>query len=422
MISKNNSCFVYIMPPGEVTSVTAGKFVIDTTPNGSVGRFVYAKSYLARPDAVAIDPVELKLDDKIYTTAKMDGVFGAIRDVSPDHWGRRIIQRELKRMDVSEMEYLLHSPDDKIGALSFGVDLEPSAAKYDFNKAMDLERLQTIADKIVNGDYDKDGIVTAGEQVQAEELLLIGTSMGGARPKAVIYDENYLWLAKFNTDQDRWNYALVEHAMLILAASCGLKVAQSKTVRVGGKDVLLVKRFDRKHTTDGFLRHRMFSALTALRTDDSPTMRENWSYLSLVEEMRLFSDNTREDAKELFMRMAFNALTTNNDDHPRNHAFISAEDNKWRLSPAYDLMPTPQVSEHRDLAMTLGKCGRWASAKNLISECEKFLLKPVQAESIIRTMAEAIKANWRRTMRTAGVSETDCGKLSPAFVYEGFWI
>ncbi|MDR0306258.1 MAG: HipA domain-containing protein [Chitinispirillales bacterium] len=421
MTSKNNTCFVYITLPGETKPVTAGKLVINDTDIGAVGRFIYGKSYLSRPQAVAIDPIELKLTDKIYDTVKMGGVFGAIRDASPDHWGRRVIQKELNRIDVSEMEYLLKSPDDRIGALGFGLNNEPPAPLYEFNKTLDLERLQIIADKIISGDYAEDNITEKHERVQAEELLLIGTSMGGARPKAVVYDDNSLWLAKFNTNRDNWNNTLVEHAMLNLAAACGLNVAQSKTLRIGSRDVLLVKRFDREYAKDGFFRNRMFSALTALRSDDSPTLRENWSYPALVEELRRFSHAPREDAKELFMRMVFNSLITNTDDHPRNHAFIAREGNKWRLAPAYDLTPSPVLSQRRDLAMAVGKHGRGANIENLTSECERFLLEPPQAESIIKTMAEIVGSNWYRVMRSAGVNETDCEKLNAAFVYDGFW-
>ncbi|GHV35921.1 hypothetical protein FACS1894187_09650 [Synergistales bacterium] len=254
-------------------------------------------------------------------------------------------------------------------------------------------------------------------------MLLLGTSMGGARPKAVVSDKDNLWLAKFNSDKDRWNNAIVEHAMLNLAQECGLNVAQSKIKRVGGKDVLLVKRFDREHTKDGYLRHRMFSALTALRTDDSPTSRSNWSYITLVEELRRFSTTPHEDARQLFMRMVFNALISNTDDHPRNHAFIAHTANDWRLSPAYDLTPTPMTSiEHRESAMVCGNRGRWANAKNMRSECRRFMLEPTEAESIIKTMAEFIEKGWYKTVRRVGVSERDCEAIKSAFVYQGFFM
>lgn len=413
MISKDNLCYVYMTLPKQTEPITVGKFVIED----NVGRFVYGRSYLARHDAVDIDPIELKLTDKVLETAKMSGMFGAIRDASPDHWGRRVIERHLKQAEVSEMEYLLNSPDDRIGALGFGLNKEPPAPLRKFNKAIDLEKLQTIADTIIN-----DEICGRPERAQIEELLLIGTSMGGARPKAVVFDQTALWLAKFNCDKDKWNNALVEHAILRLAALCGINTAQSRIERVGGKDVLMVKRFDRDWTGNGFSRRRMFSALTALRGDDSPTA-QNWSYLALAEEIRRISTQPKDDAKELFTRMTFNALISNTDDHPRNHAFLGGAQTDWHLSPAYDLTPTPSVStEHRDLAMSVGNMGRWANAKNLLSECQRFSLTPTQAENIVNTTAEIVKKNWYATLRNAGVSERDCEKLNSAFVYDGFWI
>ena len=118
----SRECFVYITLPNQYEQVTAGKFVLDTNTRGdSVGRFVYGKSYLARSDAVEFDPVELKLTDKIYETATLKGVFGAIRDASPDYWGRGLIDRYFAGT-VDEMEYLLQSPDDRSGALDFGLE------------------------------------------------------------------------------------------------------------------------------------------------------------------------------------------------------------------------------------------------------------------------------------------------------------
>jgi serine/threonine-protein kinase HipA len=182
---------------------------------------------------------------------------------------------------------------------------------------------------------------------QVEELIKAGTSMGGARPKAVIEDGNALWIAKFNRPKDdKWNNARVEHAMLALARVCGLTTAESKLVSVGGRDVLLVKRFDREKAGKGYHRARMVSGLTLLRTEDTHQSRDKWSYILLVEELRRVSAEAKKDAIELFRRMCFNALISNTDDHPRNHAII-AKNQGWKLSPAYDLTPTPHVSEER---------------------------------------------------------------------------
>ena len=167
----------------------------------------------------------------------------------------------------------------------------------------------------------------------AEELLLLGTSMGGARPKAVVEDESGLWIAKFGHDDDRWNQPRVEHGLLCLARACGLNVPDSRIDTVGERDVLLVRRFDRDRTDAGYRRHRMASAMTLLRSGDSFHDRDDWSYLLLADEIRRASARPDDDLRELFDRMCFNAAISNLDDHPRNHAIL-AKGRQWRLSPA----------------------------------------------------------------------------------------
>lgn len=256
-------------------------------------------------------------------------------------------------------------------------------------------------------------------EVQLSELLLVGTSMGGARPKAVVEDEEGLWLAKFNRPDDRWNQARVEHALLRLARACGLDSAHSRVVPVAGRDVLLVKRFDRTRTGDGYTRARMVSALTLLRAEESGA-RSEWSYPLLVEELRRTSERPRDDARELFARMCFNALVSNTDDHPRNHAVLARE-RGWRLSPAYDLTPSvPASTERRDLAMTAGDAGRWANADNLLSQCERFLLRRDEAGALVERMEAAVKSQWYGIARAAGVTERDCERVAGAFAYAGF--
>lgn len=340
MTSKKQECFVYMTLPGQTDQITAGKYVLEKTEQGiDVGHFVYGRSYLSRADAVEIDPIELKLENKVFNTVTMKGVFGALRDASPDYWGRRIIERNLKVAQADEMTYLLQSADDRIGALGFGFNQTPPAPNRVFNQKIQLDRLQKEAELLVNEEVKPENPITA----QVQELLLIGTSMGGARPKAVIEDDNKLWVAKFNRMDDKWNNALVEYAMLKLAEKCGIETALSKVVSVAGKDVLLVKRFDREKVSDGYLRYRMISSLTVLQAGDDYTQREKWSYIQLAEELRRISKQAKRDAEQLFRRMVFNALISNTDDHPRNHAFI-AQDKNWQLSPAYDLTPNPLVS------------------------------------------------------------------------------
>jgi serine/threonine-protein kinase HipA len=419
-------CFVYITLPGETEPVTAGRFALSVDRRGvPEGRFVYGRSYLERPNAVALDPVELKLAPRTYATASMGGVFGALRDASPDYWGRRVIQRHLGKAQPSETDYLLYSPDDRAGALGFGLNQTPPAPKRSFNRTLDLTTVQAIADAIV-ADEDQpaaggggDGFGDADHD-QVEKLMVIGTSMGGARPKAVVEDDDGLWIAKFNRPDDAWNNARVEHAMLTLARACGLVTAESRVVDVAGRDVLLVKRFDRERTDAGYRRARMVSALTLLRAEDTYQSRDKWSYVLLAEELRRVCAEPRQNTAELFRRMCFNALISNVDDHPRNHAVL-ARAADWSLSPAYDLTPAVPVSlERRDLAMECGDAGRYANARNLLSQSARFLLDVDEARALVDAMEAQVRGSWYAIARMAGVSERDCEKIASDFAYPGF--
>ena len=413
-------CFVYMTLPGETDAVTAGRFELATSRQGVVtGRFVYGRSYLARPNAVEIDPVELKLTSRTYETVLMKGVFGALRDAGPDYWGRRVIEKHSGLPELGEIDYLLHSPDDRAGALSFGLNQTPPAPMRRFNQTVDLEKLQTLADALIRDELPSPG-VEAATLAQAEDLLLVGTSMGGARPKVVVEDGEGLWLAKFNRPDDKWNAARVEHAMLTLGRANGLTTAESRVAAIGNREALLVKRFDRDKAPGGYIRARMVSALTMLRADDGPQSRERWSYILLAEELRRISADPRRDAAELFRRMCFNALISNIDDHPRNHAAI-APDRDWRLSPAYDLTPSSPVSiERRDLAMACGDLGRFANASNLVSQAARFLLSINEAVHIVDDMEARVRSTWYELARGRGVSDADCAQVAGAFAYPGF--
>jgi serine/threonine-protein kinase HipA len=417
MTSKNQAteCFVYIALPGQADAVTAGRFVLSASRGGTpLGKLVYGRSYLARNDAVEIDPVELKLSNETYETTRLGGLFGALRDAAPDSWGRRVIEKHSGKTVLGELDYLLESPDDRAGALGFGLGQAPPAPRRTFNKTLELAKLQNIADAIVRDEIQE----TDDDAIQIEELMLIGTSMGGGRPKTVVEDKQGLWIAKFNRPGDRWNHAKVEQAMLVLAKACGISTAESRVVAAGAKDVLLVRRFDRFKTENGYARARMISALTLLQADENE--RDRWSYIALAEEIRRIVASPAKDAPELFRRMCFNALISNMDDHPRNHALI-AKEREWNLSPAYDLTPSPVIAqERRDLAMACGDEGRFACASNILSQHTRFSLGAAEAKMIVENMRQRVSATWYDVVRTEGVSEKDAEAIRGAFVYEGF--
>ena len=409
--------YVYLQLPGTLEVVTAGYFEQSRRGGMTLGTFVYNPKYLRRPDAVPLEPYELGLRPGPVETVKLGGIFGALRDATPDAWGRRIIERHLRRSDVSEAEFLLHSPDDRVGALSFGRGKQPPAPAQRFNRLVQLDKLLEFADAIQAGirHGDRDPAIE-----QMAELLQPGTSLGGARPKNVVETDEGLWIAKFPERDDRWNNARVEASMLLLARECGLRTAEPRIVKAAERDVLLVKRFDREQVQGGYLRHRMVSALTVLGSGDSHRDRAEWSYPRLADELRRRSHRPDEDLLELFRRVTFNALISNTDDHPRNHALL-APGRDFELSPAYDLTPNPLMSlERRDLAMLVGRYGRFANRENLISTAARFRLTPDEARAIVDSMLMTVRARWHPVMRSQGVDAADCERLSGAFAYPGF--
>lgn len=412
-----SECYVYIVLPGETSFVTAGRFTVSETRGGaSVGTFIYGRTYRERKNAVELDPVELRLQTGTFETAKMGGFFGAIRDALPDSWGRKVIERHAGGV-VSEFDYMLRAPDDRAGALGFGRNTEPPFPVNRYNRTLDLIRLQQAADALIN---DEPQQADSAAQ-QAEDLLMLGgTSMGGARPKAVVEDDGALWIAKFARTDDSYNQPRTEHALLELAKACDIDAAETRLTEVAGRDVLLVRRFDRDRAADGYRRHRMVSAVTLLSTDDNATTRTDWSYLLLADEIRRVSTQPQHDLRELYRRMVFNAAISNLDDHPRNHAILAREEG-WRLSPAYDLTPFAVISQERDLALECGLTGRGAKKANLISGHGRFLLSREEATQIFEAITQTVRQQWQPTLRRAGVSEPECERLARAFVYEGLF-
>ena len=412
----SRSCFVYVQLPHDLTFTTCARYQLDVLEDGThLGRFVYGQSYLEREDAVPLDPFNLPLMPTEFRTARLGGLFGALRDVTPDAWGRRVVERSTSSSDRTEFEYLVHPSAGRIGALGFGATPEAQAPRGAAVPGIhELKELRDAAARI-------EGDLPLSEDLA--DLLQPGSSLGGARPKTVVRDhEGALWLAKLPAREDRWSNAPVEGGMLRLAEECGIRTPATRLEPVGDEQVLLVKRFDREPAPDGGgeYRHRMVSALTVLDLDDSVTDRSGWSYPDLADELQRWSDDPAADKRELFMRVVFNALISNLDDHPRNHALI-APGRGWRLSPAYDLTPSRARSlERRELAMAIGRHGRVATRYNLLSTAARFGLAHEEADEVIDRMIGVVRSGWRAAIKRHGGSDRDCDAVKGAFVYDGF--
>jgi len=413
-MTSEREAYIYIQLPGTLETVTAALLRVQTLPDGTqIGRFRYGDRYLQRQEAVALDPFQLPLAQKVFEFTQLKGIPGAVRDAGPGAWGRRVIEHKLERSatDLQEIDYLLHGPQDGAGYLSFGLKAEPPAPKRQYNRTHQLAELIAATQAI------EEGRPVAAHLL---EQLDPGTSMGGARPKATIEDAQCLWLGKFPAKDDRCNLQRIEFATLDLARRCGLNVTQARLQTVGDSDVLMLQRFDRDYTDKGYLRFGLVSGLTVLDCGDSYLDRERWSYPLLADNLRRWSDKPAADCAELFRRMVFNAVVTNNDDHPRNHAMLRKQKG-WRLSPAYDLVPAPVVSlERRDLALTVGNYGRTASIYNLLSQAGRFGLPVEEARVEIDRLVDVVR-HWRDTFFACGVSAKDIDYIAPAMLPDCFF-
>lgn len=406
MISKQ--CFVYIQLPQSHDLVTAGKLLWEKTTQDVTGRFVYGQNYLRNDHAIPLDPFELPLEEKEFVCTINDGIFGPIRDASPDSWGRRVIEKYTPASEWNEIGYLLNSAGDRVGSLSFGVGKSPPAPVRAFNQTIQLETLIRAAHKI-----EEDQPISISERT----VLHAGSSMGGARPKAVVEHEKRLWLAKFPSHHDRRNYPKIEFATMRMAHACGINVPDTKLIEIGGRDVFLIERFDRTRPkeSDIYVRHHFVSGLTLLGLDEKD--RARWSYLDLAAKMRRWISKPQGDLKELFKRIVFNCLISNTDDHPRNHGFLY-QSKSYHLSPAYDLVPQPSASYTRDLAMPFGLQGRVIRLENILSSDTDYGIDKTEAKAIYDEMKSRL-VRWQSFYKEVGVSENDLKYLESAFSWDG---
>jgi len=416
MAAQGESCYVYVQLPGTFEWVPCASLKVCEVGAGAFqGTFTYGRRYLERPNVMALDSYHLPLSGKPLYFTKLKGIPGALRDASPDAWGRRVIQARLARpeADITEMTYLLNGPEDGAGNLRFGLSVEPPGPARPFNRTHQLQALTEAAEQLEE---------TGKLPREILERLEPGTSMGGAWPKVTVEDQHRIYLAKLPEKRDPHNMQRIEYTTLELARAAGLRVCGTRLETVGKAEALMLLRFDREWNPDAqaYARHGLVSGLTVLDAEDGYTGREWWSYRLLADELRRWSVKPDEDRRELFMRMVFNAMVTNNDDHPRNHALLHTSSG-WRLSPAYNIVPVPLVSQgRRDLALEAGRFGRVASLYNLLSDCGAFGLSTQEAQALIDDMLGVVKG-WREFFARHNVEARSIDMLEQAVLPDCFY-
>lgn len=405
---------VFIHLPGETEAVPAGRLtMIEQGLQVQASTFAYGRRYVARANALPVDPIALALapgrNDEERVPAGGLAMFGALRDATPDAWGRRVIENRLRAPPngLPESVYLDHAGPHRAGALDVRESPTSLPAGGVLPSVVDLRHLLDVAARIEEG-----------ERVPAhlEVFFAGGPSIGGARPKAVVTADGGEWIAKFPARNDTLNVPLLERATLELAREAGLAVPRTRVETLAdGRQVMLIERFDREPLARGMGRRHMVSALTllALHEQDSPDS----SYAAISDAMGVHgvSGQIASDRNELFARMVFNILVSNDDDHLRNHAFLfDAEGAGWRLSPLYDVVPRPQVAQERMLHLSIGPQGRLARLDNALAGAGRFGLLPPDAARIIDRVVRAVR-NWRDLFEGLGVPVREIDRVASAF-------
>jgi serine/threonine-protein kinase HipA len=241
-------------------------------------------------------------------------------------------------------------------------------------------------------------------------LLVPGSSLGGARPKASVRDrDGHLAIAKFPNKGDEVNTVLWEAVALTLAAKAGIAVPAWRLETIADKPVLLLRRFDREQGT----RLPFLSAMSMLDAKDN----EPRSYLEFVDILRQHGATPKQDMHALWRRIVFSILISNTDDHLRNHGFLWAGPAGWRLSPAYDLNPVPTDVKPRILTTAIDLEDGTASLRLALDVAGYFELALKEAHRIVAEVGQAV-ATWRKVAANIGLTSTEIGRMASAFEHE----
>ena len=385
--------------PGAIEPVVAGRL----SRQGDRLLFTYGRTYLARPDAVALYEPELPLTPGLQAPLPGLSMPGCLRDAAPDAWGRRVILNRLLGTptdDVAELDeltFLLESGSDRVGALDF--QAMPDQYVPRLGATATIDDLMTAAERVDQGLPIPPAL---------DHALLHGTSIGGARPKALIEDHGKRFIAKFSSSSDLYNVVKAEFIAMRLAALCGLDVAPVTVTKAAGKDVLLVERFDRVPAGAGWRRKAIVSALTLLGLDEP--MARYASYPDLAEIIRHRFADPKDTLKKLFGRIGFNILCGNTDDHARNHAAFW-DGRQLRLTPAFDICPQGRTGNETSQAMLIHGAQRHSRLAVLLDAAPQFLLSVGEAIALIQRQIETICAYWDPVSAKAGLSASDRQRL-----------
>ena len=376
--------------------------------------FEYDKKWIASDARFALEPL-LTIDTGIHHSQPGKPLFGAIGDSAPDRWGRALMRRAERKnaerekrtqQTLLEIDYLLQV-DDRIrqGALRFreaGTTEFMAHSRPAIPPMVELPKLLSASDRILT-DTETD------EDLRL--LLAPGSSLGGARPKAAVLDDDgSLAIAKFPAKGDEYHVESWSCVALALASKAGITTPRYRLTTVFDQSLLLVTRFDR----EGSLRIPFLSAMSMIGADEN----QPHSYLELVDAIRQHGADVRRDLKELWRRILFSVLVSNVDDHLRNHGFLyDSRKRGWRLSPAYDLNPVPIDIKPRILCLMIDDRDNSASFDLTVEVGDYFGLGEDDMRAVVTDLVNSI-STWRDEARRVGISVEQINRMATAFEHD----
>ena len=373
--------------------------------------FEYSREWLSNRKAFSLEP-GLFLGEGKQINPRQTSLFGSFSDSAPDTWGRILMRKyeaQLARENnrhpktLNEIDYLLYVDDyARQGALRFKTEENDS-----FLWPGDLKSIPPLV-PLSQLLYASEKIIDSEEQNADLKLLLApGSSLGGARPKASVIDESgNLCIAKFPKKDDYSNNVLWESVALTLAKSCGLNTQEWSLKKVANKDVIILKRFDRK----GLERIHFLSAMSMLNAVDNDT--EIHSYLDIADAIRQYGASPKEDLIELWKRIMFSILISNTDDHLRNHGFLYVNEKGWKLSPLYDV--NPSIDNKKALSTYITENDNTQSIDLALEVCEYFGISLKNARDITEDMKKKV-SNWSNVAKNHKLNKSEIERMESAF-------
>lgn len=360
--------------------------------------FEYSREWLMRHGGLVLSG-DLVNAPALQYPRSADSVFGFVKDSFPDRWGRLLMDRRERLTAQSERrpvrmltayDYLTGIEDyTRMGGIRYksedNDDYINAGAKYLVPPIESLHALSEACQEIELAEERNE----LPERRWLDQLIDPGSSLGGARPKANIIDaDGKLYVAKFPSRKDLENTELIEHFSHRLAATAGISVAKTRTIRISrDRDLLLSERFDR--TSDGRRIH-FASAMSLLGLDDGAGSSTGNGYLDIVDFILQGCVDVGWNLRELYRRVAFNVLFGNTDDHFRNHGFLLTPKG-WTLSPAYDI--NPGVKLHQ--CLLIDQYTEQSDINALLSASGNYMIEQKEAAQIIEEVRTVVK-DWRK--------------------------